>query len=84
MQHHFHNEHFTLEQWREVWLERACHNRLEPIWDCTCQLKQANLKIIQTPLQEVNPTLRMHAIKIGLFKEDYSVEVKDVLILPET
>jgi hypothetical protein len=50
MQHHFHNDHFKLDEWKHVWLEKACLDQIEPIWDHQCTHKDAKLLIRQTPV----------------------------------
>jgi aminopeptidase N len=75
MQHQFKSDKFTMDEWKKVWLEKACLNQIEPFWDYHCCKKDAKLLIKQTPVLPDHPTLRMHKIKIGLFTEDCHVDV---------
>lgn len=47
MQHHFHNDQFKLEEWKHVWLEKACLDQIEPRWDHHCCQKDAKLLVEQ-------------------------------------
>jgi len=50
MQNHFKDETFKLDEWKHVWLEKACLNQIEPFWDHKCCQKAAKLTIQQTPV----------------------------------
>lgn len=39
--------------------------------------------IKQSAFTPEHPTLRLHKIKVGLFKENMDVDVVEVLVLPE-
>lgn len=73
---------FTLAQWRELWLERASLNQIDPSWD-PANHGEATISVKMTPYTEEYPTLRPHKIKIGLFKEDLSVDVVETLLHPQ-
>jgi aminopeptidase N len=84
MQKHFAITEFTLTQWREMWLEKASLNIIEASWDPANHSHNAKITIRQTPYTEDHPTLRLHKIKVALFKEDFSIDVLEVLVLPQT
>ena len=75
MQHYFQNNDFTLKTWREIWLEKASLNLIEPVWHPEDKSNNASIVIKQSVYTPEHPTLRLHKIKVGLFKEDYHVDV---------
>lgn len=83
MQKHFTINEFTLTQWREMWLQKASLNIIEANWNPADHSPNATITIKQTPYTPEHPTLRLHQIKVALFKEDFSVDVIEVLILPQ-
>lgn len=83
MQHHFKNEHFTLDDWKKVWLETACLNQIEPCWDPANRDTQAKLTIKQTPVLPQHPTLRMHNIRVAFFKDNCEVDQVETWVLPQ-
>jgi hypothetical protein len=84
MQKHFTITEFTLTEWRQLWLEKESLNVIEADWQPNDYSANARIIIKQTLYTEVHPTLRYHKIKVGLFKEDCSVDVIEVLIHPQT
>jgi aminopeptidase N len=83
MQHHFTNDQFKLEEWKHVWLEKACLNQIEPFWDHHCCQKDAKLLIQQSPVLPQHETLRMHKIKVGFFNDECAVDVVECWIEPK-
>ena len=83
MQNHFKIKDFTLDEWRQYWLEKASVNILEPSWNSEDKSANAKLTINMTPYTKEHPTLRPHKIKIGLFKADCSVDVIETLVKPQ-
>jgi aminopeptidase N len=68
MQKHFTIQEFTLTQWRELWLEKASLNLIESVWNHDDHSEHAKLIIKQSAHTPEHPTLRLHKIKVGLFK----------------
>jgi aminopeptidase N len=65
-------------------LEKPSLNQIEASWDPTSKSEKAEIRIQQTAYTEEHPTLRPHRIKIGLFKEDKTIDVIETLIEPKT
>lgn len=51
-----------------MWLQKASLNLIEAEWDPKNHNDKAKITIKQSPYTEEHPTLRLHKIKIGLFK----------------
>ena len=75
MQKHFQITEFTLTTWRELWLEKASLNLIEPVWNPEDHSQNAVMRIKQCCHTPDHPTLRLHKIKVGLFKENCDVDV---------
>ena len=82
MQNHFKINDFTLDEWRQLWLEKASLNQLEGKWDPADKDPHAKLTLTQTPVTNDHPTLRPHKIRIGFYKEDCTADVQDILVRP--
>lgn len=83
MQNKFEVKEFTLAEWRSLWLEKASLNEIEPTWDPSNTNANATITIKMGCYTQEHPTLRPHKIKIGLFKEDFSVDVIETLLQPK-
>jgi aminopeptidase N len=68
MQKHFIINEFTLTQWRELWLEKPSLNIIEAQWKPEDLSENSQIIIKQSPYTQTHPTLRLHKIKVGLFK----------------
>lgn len=75
MQKHFTINEFTLTEWRQQWLDKASLNIIEASWNPEDKSPNSQITINQTPYTATHPTLRLHKIKVGLFREDCSVDV---------
>ena len=53
------------------------------MWNPADASNAAKIQITMMPYTEEHPTLRPHKIKIGLFKEDMSVDVIETIISPK-
>lgn len=70
-----------LSKWREVWLETAGTNLIEPIFDPAIEDSKAKLLIRQTAVLSQYPVLRPHKLKIALFDEKGEIcEVIDTIV----
>jgi aminopeptidase N len=78
----FKAEEFSLNQWRQWWLEKASLNILEVNWDSNDKSQNAKMTIRQSAHTKDHPTLRPHKIKIGLYKPDCSVDPITVMVNP--
>ena len=56
-------------------MEKASLNQIEASWNPEDKSAHAKITITQTAYTEQYPTLRLHKIKIGLFKEDNTIDV---------
>ena len=61
-----------------MWIQKAGLNEALPEWDSNDISQKATLKVHQTVALPNFPTLRLHKMKIALFKEDGSIDVQDV------
>lgn len=68
MQKYFTIKEFTLTQWKQLWLEKASLNLIESEWDPQNQNQKAKMVIKQSVYTPEHPTLRLHKIKVGMFK----------------
>jgi hypothetical protein len=55
---------------------------IEPVWNPEDKSNNAQIVIKQSVYSPEYPTLRVHKIKVGLFKENFDVDVIEVLVLP--
>lgn len=55
---------------------------LEARWNPEDKSQNAKIAIQQSPFTKDHPTLRPHKIKIGLFRNDFSVDPLTVLVQP--
>ena len=83
MQKHFTVTEFTLTQWRQLWLEKPSLNLIEAEWDPKNVSADAKMVIKQSAYSSDHPTLRLHKIKVGLFKQNFDVDVIEVLVQPQ-
>ena len=74
---------FSISIWKELWLETSSFNVLEVEWDPLNITQTAKMLIKQRPNTQDYPKLRPHRIKIGLFLEDGSADVIEVLLMPQ-
>ena len=58
-------------------------NQIDPTWNPEDKTANAKITVKMSPIVENHPTLRPHKIKIGLFKEDLSVDVIETMIFPK-
>lgn len=66
-----------------MWLEKASLNLIEAEWDPKDHSDKAKITIKQSPYSQDHPTLRLHKIKIGLFQENFDVDVIEALVFPK-
>lgn len=52
MKKFYHVQEFSLDQWREFWLEKASLNQIEASWDPSNKNEKAEIKITQTAFTE--------------------------------
>jgi aminopeptidase N len=83
MQHFFHIQGFSLADWKQMWLQTPSLNLLQAHWDPLSLHKTAKLTIRQSPYVQVHPTLRLHKIKVGLFRNNCEADVIEALVLPQ-
>jgi aminopeptidase N len=68
MQHFFDIQHFVLVDWKKMWLETSSLNIIEAKWDPQSNSNSSKLAIRQSAYTSEHPTLRIHSIKVGLFR----------------
>ena len=56
---------------------------IEADWDCKNTSEHAKIVIKQSAYSPDHPTLRLHKIKVGLFKSNFDVDVIEVLVQPQ-
>ena len=83
MQNFFKVNEFTLNDWKKLWLETSSLNIIEAHWNPEDTSKDAKLTIKQSVYTEEHNTLRMHKIKVALFRENSSADILEVLVLPQ-
>lgn len=66
-----------------MWLEKASLNVIEASWNPEDKSTEAKMVIGQSAYSPLHPTLRLHKIKIALFKEDFTFDVIEVLLKPQ-
>lgn len=66
-----------------MWLEKPSLNQIDPTWNPADKSNHAKITIKMTPYKPEHPTLRAHKIKVGLFKQDMTVDVLEVLLHPQ-
>lgn len=83
LQKQFLIQEFSLDKWKEVWLERPSFNVIEPCWNPEAESLNAQMVIKMKPRTMQYSTLRPHKIKIALYKEDLSFDVIQTLLHPQ-
>ena len=84
MQKHFHITEFSLTEWRQMWLEKASLNVIEAVWNPESKDPNSQITIKQSFYAHEHPTLRLHKIKVALFRENLEIDVLETLVLPKS
>lgn len=58
-------------------------NEIEAVWNPTSRNHESEMVIVQRAALQEFDTLRIHKLKVGLFREDGSIDGIDVILKPQ-
>lgn len=73
----------NLDIWQKAWIQTAGLNELVCDWNPKSDEKTLTLKLKQSAVLPIHPTIRVHKMKIAFFDDKCElIEVKDVVVPP--